>query len=988
MKPHRLCLTAFGAYPGSEVVDFDELAALGLFAVTGPTGAGKTTLFDAMAFALYGELPGDRPGTDVRSHHAPAGELCSVELTFSVEGCTYRVRRTPEQQRPKRRGTGTTTEAAAAELHRVDADGTEHPVAAGVRPVTDACTRLVGLDADQFERVVLLPQGKFQQFLLAGTKERRPLLQQLFGTALYRDAVEEMKRRAGDLRRRLAAVDTERDHHLTNAKEHLRSVAAELEDEGLDGLEPDDDIELLDALWQKLAPAVLEAQQAASAIAEEAEAATEKAVGAGALARQWDTRHDLVVRAAELAVRVDAIEWARARLGAARRAAPVVAAAADLDRCHAAVADADAELDAAVGRLRTAAADLGLGPEGDGTGLDDPDAVDRAAQAVRSELDRLGELLRRRDDRRRAVRVAERALAEVGQRRTELRAEQASTAELRARLERRRIELEPLAAEAAVLAARLGPSAERVDARRRVEALTVDVARRSGAYDDAARELRAVTDAFVAGAAPRLAATLQPGGACPVCGSHEHPAPATAGPGADVDARALEAARRAEASAHAALVSATTALAEVAEALGPDAERPLDELVAEHELLVGHEAAARAAAAELEKVAARIAKGAEHDARLQATATELAAEEAGAQVAVDTARAALAELDAQLDGVGPDVLEQRHGAVVAACAAVVAVRAAAVARVGAAGSAEQSSLGLATALAASGFPDRSAAEAAALPAAELAALERQVDQHDRARAEVDGGLAALAEVDLPDERPDVDALEATAAELREAAQLAAARVERLLQRGEWAEESLARAREVDDASTGLRELHERAERVAGLCDGQGPQRVGLETWVLAGELERVTEAANVHLARMTGGRYRLERTDVAGHRGKQAGLDLAVLDSHTGRSRAPATLSGGEQFQASLALALGLADVVSLGGSGSGRRFEALFVDEGFGSLDPEALDQAVDALHQIHASGRMVGVITHVEAMKQQLPTGIEVHRRADGRGSTLVPT
>jgi len=190
---------------------------------------------------------------------------------------------------------------------------------------------------------------------------------------------------------------------------------------------------------------------------------------------------------------------------------------------------------------------------------------------------------------------------------------------------------------------------------------------------------------------------------------------------------------------------------------------------------------------------------------------------------------------------------------------------------------------------------------------------------------------------------------------------------------------------VHDGAAGRRDLLERTTRVAALCDGQGPGRIGLETWVLAGELEQVTEAANVHLARMTAGRYQLLRTDDAGHRAKQAGLDLTVLDSHTGRARPPATLSGGEQFQASLALALGLADVVSAGGVASGRRFEALFVDEGFGSLDPEALDQAVDALHQIHAAGRMVGVITHVEAMKQQLPTGIEVRRRPDGRGSTI---
>lgn len=160
----------------------------------------------------------------------------------------------------------------------------------------------------------------------------------------------------------------------------------------------------------------------------------------------------------------------------------------------------------------------------------------------------------------------------------------------------------------------------------------------------------------------------------------------------------------------------------------------------------------------------------------------------------------------------------------------------------------------------------------------------------------------------------------------------------------------------------------------------------LRRWVLGRELDRVTAAANVHLARLTGDHYALRRAQEATDGRRAFGLDLEVLDAQTGRPRSPRSLSGGEQFQASLALALGLADVVSHGGTASGRRFEALFVDEGFGSLDPDALDEAIEALHQLHATGRMVGAITHVEAMKQQLHVGIEVRRREDGRGSTLV--
>ena len=162
--------------------------------------------------------------------------------------------------------------------------------------------------------------------------------------------------------------------------------------------------------------------------------------------------------------------------------------------------------------------------------------------------------------------------------------------------------------------------------------------------------------------------------------------------------------------------------------------------------------------------------------------------------------------------------------------------------------------------------------------------------------------------------------------------------------------------------------------------------MSLRRWVLARELDQVTNAANVHLRRMTASRFSLERADPSEDGRTTTGLDLRVRDANHGRTRATTSLSGGEQFQASLSLALGLADVVSLGGAGSGKQFEALFVDEGFGSLDPNALEEAIAALHQLQSSGRMVGAITHVEAMKQQLHVGIEVTRFAEGSGSTLV--
>jgi exonuclease SbcC len=986
VRPQRLRLAGFGAYPGAETVDFDELARLGLFVVTGPTGAGKTTLFDAMAFALYGELPGGRPLGEVRSHHADPADRCEVELTFAIEGTSYRVRRTPEQERPKRRGTGTTVEAATAELHRLDPDGTEQPVASGTRPVTEACAALVGLDAGQFERVVLLPQGKFQAFLLAGTKERRPLLQKLFGTALYRDAVDELKRRAAELRRQVEVVDTEIDHHRLNAKEHLRWVAAGLADTELDGVDPDDDIELLEAFWQKLAPGVAEAERVSRALTGQATTAVRVADAAAAVALQWDQQAALLGRAeALIAAQAEVARW-RERAAAARRAAPVVTQAAVLDHARAGRAEAERAAATAGASLRDHLVTVDLAPDGsDGPDVD-PDAADRALGVATEALARTAARVAELAEARAVLDRAVLDLAEVEQRQGLLVADQARTDELRSDLVARHAVLAPVAEEAEALKAQAAASADLLARRRKLDIVRAEVDRHRAAHAGAEARLAEVLAAFVAGAAPRLAAALRAGDACPVCGSTEHPTPAEPHDAAEVDVVALEKAQQRTARAASDLAAAGAAVAEQLAVLGAEAERPVADLDAAHQDLLAAEKAAVDAAAELVDVETRLAKGAEHHEALRSRATTLAGEQATAVAVVAGAEAKVTGLVVELGDADPaQLVEQGHRLAVAS-RAVERCRAAVIGVTISTGAVEQSDAALRDALADSGFDSLTAARDSALAGAELHQLEQHVAEQDRASAEVQGGLAALADVELPAERPDVEALAAVADELREVDERERVRVERLLVRGAQAQTAIAAARGVEDRNTGLRDLRERTERVAAIADGQGPGKIGLETWVLAGELDRVTDAANVHLGRMTNGRYQLERTDDAGHRAKQAGLDLSVFDSHTGRARPPATLSGGEQFQASLALALGLADVVSLGGVGSGRRFEALFVDEGFGSLDPAALDQAVDALHQIHASGRMVGVITHVEAMKQQLPTGIEVIPRSDGRGSTLV--
>jgi exonuclease SbcC len=286
---------------------------------------------------------------------------------------------------------------------------------------------------------------------------------------------------------------------------------------------------------------------------------------------------------------------------------------------------------------------------------------------------------------------------------------------------------------------------------------------------------------------------------------------------------------------------------------------------------------------------------------------------------------------------------------------------------------------------ASPFDSVEAARAVLLPEPdEKARLQAAVAHRDAVRT-ASAVLETLEQQGVPEECPDVAVAEATAA---------AAEAESTAVRDAFTTARNARAAAVGHlheydalaaASEEVRDAYALARKAHRVLAYGGALGMPLRRWVLANELDRVSAAANVHLQRMTASRYTLQRRlDVVDGR-RSFGLDLEVVDAHTGRARSTGSLSGGEQFQASLALALGLADVVSHGGHASGRRFEALFVDEGFGSLDPTALQEAIGAMHQLQATGRMVGAITHVEAMKQDLHVGIEVRRLPDGRGSTL---
>lgn len=982
MKPLRLRFAAFGSYPGEEVVDFAALAKRGLFVVTGPTGSGKTTIFDAMVFALYGELPGSRNARDVRprSHHADPDVVTFVELDFEVDGVHYRVHRKPTQERPKKKGTGVTNENTSATLVRV-INGVPESVETQAGRVTDRCAEFVGLDADQFQRVVLLPQGKFTAFLLATEDEREDLLRPLFGGEVFERVTRWLKGESERLGAAVGESDREIEHLRANARDALTQVWTAWGRPGASGgsdEHPADtsamDDDALSAAATALEP-VREAQQTRlGEVRAAAATARSAATTATEAARVFDTALELdaAVRSGE-SERVTR-ESDQARVTASRSARPVVNAADALDRAEGDERQAREALDALLHTVRELCAVLGIEPPAEQAG-----AIGAAVQAAANDVERDSQLLV----------AAASAATLAASTETELRASQdaaAAAAHQCASLDAevaehttRIAELEPDANRVGELAAAHVSAGEQLGRRRDLEDKRSQRDSADGKATAAKRAYEQVMERFVHTQAPRLASTLIAGEPCPVCGSCEHPSPATVDDGDAVTHDEVDAARAVWDGAQRAVGVLDGAVDELVRALGELADASVDALVAAEQaaakalrnaqtserLLATAKAALSAAQARLVTAQAGVA-----DARKVVDGLQALVGERGGEA--ERLAAAAAHIDAAMLGQRTKAVRRlteatvdvgdRFSAVTSAAALVSAARTA-----------------LADALASSGVASVDAARAALIDATDEAALERAVETWAKALSTARAQLEVLRKQGIPDTRPDAETLDAAAG---------AAETEATRLGDEFVTASnalVAAARSLSDMvrvgadSADLRRAADTAQRVFLTCNGKGPLKVTLERWVLARELETVTAYANEHLARMTNRRYVLRRDDT------QGGLRLEVFDAHTGKTRATSTLSGGEQFQASLSLALGLADVVSHGGSASGKQFDALFVDEGFGSLDQQSLGDAINALEMIQSTGRMVGAITHVEEMKERLHKGIEVRRLPDDRGSTL---
>lgn len=1007
MRPVRLTISAFGPYAGTQVLDFTELGGRTFFLVHGPTGSGKTAILDAICFALYGDTSGaERDGKQMRSDHAGLSEPTEITLDFAVGAETYRVKRSPEQERPKKSGEGTTTMRSTATLWELtgvksgEEDGAV--LADGCIKVTEAVGKLLGFKSSQFRQVVMLPQGEFRRLLTADSRERQVILETLFRTEVYRRIEEALKDSARGLQESFKKSSARRTWVLQEAgtdnrgelekrynlhKEQLKEAVLQIK-QGREAVKAvQDRLNIGRQIQEKLK----EKTEAQAAVA-----------GLEAKAREFEAQRVVLARAGLASGLVDAERSLMVRRSETEKAARYLLEKQKLQ---------EQALGAKDGARRKLLAETEKEPKRE------------AARRKVIDLEGCAEKVAALEGARNKVRESrEKAVSADGQQKDC----EKSLAELRHTLEEKakaHLEAVNQAALTPALEAACREAAQLYGKRKTLEEQQAELTLTKKAYQSASLRFQQTRDQYLStkeelaglqevwnkGQAAILAGTLSEGAPCPVCGSTEHPSPtrskATLPGEAELKSRqqALTKLESRRDKAHTELSALETKKAtlenrvedmekEMGESAGLSLEsllktgreakerrqqasratetasaldRAIQELKQREKLLVEQLDLLKEA---FEKVRADLEAAQAVAREREATVPEDLREAASLQKALEQARSSRDQLAAALEQARKEVEETAQtlaGAETAAQEASTGLEAA-VKR------AEQEELAFLRRLEESGFKNIPEYETARRTIEEIRLMEKEIKDFDgnlaaagdrlRRALQAAEGLTEPRLKELDDERKKAEmALEQSVA------------LEVQL-RGE-AEREDSWLKQLHDLENSLEEVEDKYRvlgRISEVANGKNRYGLTFQRFVLGALLDDVTVAATQRLKLMSRGRYHLQRTLDRARSNAAGGLELEVFDTYTGTARGVATLSGGETFLASLSLALGLADVVQ--SYAGGIHLDTIFVDEGFGTLDPESLDFALRALIDLQKGGRLVGIISHVPELKERIDARLEV--------------
>lgn len=915
MRPLKLTIAGFGPYALIQELDFSRLGTGGLYLITGDTGAGKTTIFDAITYALFGEASGDsREPSMLRSKYASADAPTYVELTFRHKDSTYTVKRIPGYTRAKSRGTGLTAQVATAELLYPDG----HSVTK-LKDVNQAIRDIIGLNREQFSQIAMISQGDFRKLLQAGTEERQKIFRDIFRTGFYVLLQSKLKDKA-------AEVGRETSDAARSIRQYVQGIACSEDSvhspdvaKAKDGQMPMAEFrEVLDAIVEEDAKAAEKLKSQLSAVEKELDAVKmqlTKAQGRQDTEKQLEKQQE---KESGLSAR---LEKAEAAWNAAKGTEP----RQDTLKEHLAVWKQQLPEYDNLEQLKTQL-------EAAKKGLAQAEQARETAQQNQNTL----------ENEIKSLKIQQEGLSGTEAQKVQLSAQKQQAADWKNKFTTLLSDIEGLTAEENTLGK-----------------LQADL---EAAMDISTRLLRIYNDkntAFLREQAGIMASTLEEGMPCPVCGSVHHPSLAVLSESAPTEADVKAAKEKYE-----------QANTEVNSVSGKANKQ--NGIVAVKEKNVRSDIASLLPGASLEDAPAAAQEKA---AELQNEITQLE----NKLVEVEKSIRRKKELDEQIP--------RKEGEYQKAQAAFT-----------------------------------EADTQIALWKRDIATLEKQLSElrsklpfSDKKAAlhQKEVGQRELVELEQAQKKAEEDYREGKEA-LSNAQTIIAQLREQLAAQPEWDTEALTRqqnsleqqqkeirqaqdavyyrltynknaAANINNTATRLAELEQRYAWMKALSDTangtvSGKQKIELETYIQGAFFDQILLRANIRLEKMSGGQYDLKRRAVADNLKSQAGLELDIIDHINASERSVNTLSGGESFLASLALALGLSDQVQMS---TGIRLDTLFVDEGFGSLDPEALSKAYSTLASLTEGNRLVGIISHVAELKERIDKQIVVTKNRDG-GST----
>ena len=918
MRPLKLTISGFGPYAGTQELDFELLGNSGLYLITGDTGAGKTTIFDAITFALFGEASGSNrePGM-LRSKYAKPEDPTGVELTFAYDGKEYTVKRSPEYERAKKSGNGFTKQLPKAQLTYPDGR-----IVTKQREVDKAVGEIIGLTREQFAQVSMISQGDFRELLQADTKKRQQIFRDIFGTGYYVTLQNRLKEEANELWKQISRASESRQQYISGivcSEDSLLFLDVKKAKEG--GMLTADVMELLAKL----------------------------------LAEDEETQNALVAKLADVEARLEtantqltqAKAYAKAKEALTENQSKKIEKTAALEDAKIALTTAQKTVpEQETLRKEITEIELFL-PEYD---------------ALSKQITELDETKKSLEKAQAAKAAAEEAILTLTNEISDIQKERNKLDSVSAEKEKANADKQQLIDKQEKLQALIA-SLGTLDTQRELLVQKQEEYRKAEVESGSKRQTyEALNKAFLDEQAGVLATGLVAGMPCPVCGSTEHPRLAVMSDHAPTEEAVKTAKEQYDAAQEA--TNAASSAANTQKGVVSHAEEKLQQ---EIEALLPGTDFSNARSVAQEKVAAlteqiddldeQIIALEEKEARRDELDKQIPEKElalADARKKETKSKELVAALTTSVSGLKNQIASLQEKLQFADKAEAEAKRDALKERLEA----------LKKALTDAETSYNSCKE-------ELAGIRSAIEQ-------LTAQLAESCEIEVEAVEEEKQTLLSQKKEITEQKQDVHTRI---ITNGKAQKDISAKAEEMAQ----LEEKHAWVRALSDTANGtlSGKDKIMLETYIQTTYFDRILQRANLRLLKMSGGQYDLKRRRKAESMRGQSGLELDIIDHVNGTERSVNTLSGGEAFLASLALALGLSDEVQMS---TGIKLDTLFVDEGFGSLDSEALSKAYHTLAGLTEGNRLVGIISHVAELKEKIDRQIIVTKNKVGGSQAVI--